>query len=538
MSESDLQVRNDLGGTIEILLDDSLHVVYPNRTLEKSVEIGAILSVTARLRDDPKIYGTCSVDLPGAGLLSASEIFGSFGDRAKAWLRQDQEEVRRETRLREKRLAVAEQARVRAIGELECGRRCLFGIFLAWIVLALAAGMALGIYASVDSLMSLGSDETPLYSQHPYILVFATPVFSCFLMSIGYAASRFVTLSLSVEAGMLMFTLAMICVTTILCGMWLQFGVGARWLELSICTMLFAPVAILGFGNLYHMCRQKEGFEAEVTADYLYQITEAEQRAKAETIQFVGHVLPGRGRPCVCSWPGKYVSAWDELVKRSRDGHTSAAVVFLPEQTPSYGLHDPIPKSHEKLQGECWCTPLYGKEQPWGCRWRSQWIANIEAAVKEEADLQVYFFRHHRGRGKVKSFDSAGEEYQRRDDLQARRKDFEEAEGFKASLAAGLAGLPKEVRADGSSVYSREVDRLFLAWLPAKDAEFLRASEGLGNSQKAEAAWLERMGYPYTEVEVEASEWLAVEDTSNPPTPSPKAEGRRVAPEPDAVRDP
>ena len=37
-----------------------------------------------------------------------------------------------------------------------------------------------------------------------------------------------------------------------------------------------------------------------------------------------------------------------------------------------------------------------------------------------------------------------------------------------------------------------------------QDAEFLRASEGLGNSQKAEAAWLERMGYPYTEVEVRA----------------------------------
>ena len=30
----------------------------------------------------------------------------------------------------------------------------------------------------------------------------------------------------------------------------------------------------------------------------------------------------------------------------------------------------------------------------------------------------------------------------------------------------------------------------------------MEASEGLGNSQKAEVAWLERKGYAYTEVEV------------------------------------
>lgn len=138
----------------------------------------------------------------------------------------------------------------------------------------------------------------------------------------------------------------------------------------------------------------------------------------------------------------------------------------------------------------------------------------------------------------MKGFDTAGQEYQRRDDIQARRKDFEETMTFKASLAAGLDGLPKEVRADGSSAYSREVDRLFLAWLPAEDAEFMRASEGLGNSQKAEVAWLDLKGYRYTEVEVEASEWLAVEDAFSTPSPSPKGEGRRVAPEPDAHGDP
>ena len=42
---------------------------------------------------------------------------------------------------------------------------------------------------------------------------------------------------------------------------------------------------------------------------------------------------------------------------------------------------------------------------------------------------------------------------------------------------------------------------LFLEWLPDEDREFLEASEGLGNSQKAEVTWLERKGYSYTEAD-------------------------------------
>ena len=43
--------------------------------------------------------------------------------------------------------------------------------------------------------------------------------------------------------------------------------------------------------------------------------------------------------------------------------------------------------------------------------------------------------------------------------------------------------------------------------LPKEDAEFLEASDGLGNSQKAEVAWLERKGYSYHGVDV--ATWLA-----------------------------
>ena len=50
---------------------------------------------------------------------------------------------------------------------------------------------------------------------------------------------------------------------------------------------------------------------------------------------------------------------------------------------------------------------------------------------------------------------------------------------------------------------------MFLASLPDEDRQFLEFHEGLGNSQKAEVAWLERRlaetgneGYRYEEVDV------------------------------------
>ena len=36
----------------------------------------------------------------------------------------------------------------------------------------------------------------------------------------------------------------------------------------------------------------------------------------------------------------------------------------------------------------------------------------------------------------------------------------------------------------------------------------MQAAEGLGNSQKAEVAWLKRKGYDYTEMEVDVSQWI------------------------------
>ena len=78
------------------------------------------------------------------------------------------------------------------------------------------------------------------------------------------------------------------------------------------------------------------------------------------TILFEGRVLPDR--VCICSWPGKYETAFEKLVSSSAE--RSVATVFLPKCAAAYGKHSKIPAS-EQLHGDCWCTPLYGGRKTW-----------------------------------------------------------------------------------------------------------------------------------------------------------------------------
>ena len=149
---------------------------------------------------------------------------------------------------------------------------------------------------------------------------------------------------------------------------------------------------------------------------------------------------------------------------------------LTPEGSRHSGIHDAIPAA-EKLQGECL-----------GCRWWTHWIANIEEAVHKSAELQVYFFHKMKGKGKVETFATAGEEHLRREQILAKKRDFiKGSEEFRRARSEGLEELCKKNCRDASSQYSREEHRLFLAWLDKADREFLNASvsclsphEGLG----------------------------------------------------------
>ena len=126
--------------------------------------------------------------------------------------------------------------------------------------------------------------------------------------------------------------------------------------------------------------------------------------------------------------------------------------------------------------------------------------------MESGAELEVYYFQNHVGKGKVDSFDTAGDDNLERERLNRKQEEFEKSPQFRQAMDAGLGNLSEQPRGDGSSQYSREARRLFLASLPEAERQFLAASEGLGNSQKAEVAWLEKKGYAYWEVDV--STWL------------------------------
>ena len=151
------------------------------------------------------------------------------------------------------------------------------------------------------------------------------------------------------------------------CDGWILVGRAGSWT--AVLLHLYSHVCVYAYFSSEHFIEMGERLDKQAVAN--------------RTIVFHGKVRPGTGK-CVCSWPGKYESAWDALVTGSRRGNISAAVVFLPEGSKHFGSHDAIPKG-EKLQGSCWCVPLYGEQKPWGCRWWTKWIANIESARREGA---------------------------------------------------------------------------------------------------------------------------------------------------------
>ena len=438
--------------------------------------------------DDPSIFGTRQVE--DSSTLRASESFGSFGVEVVDFLQKEQQEVEREKSLlqeRRKRMEdELERLRLRK-GYLwfPCGLSCaalFLGFLVLWtcldpededsavllclaVVLSLAGLCFCSILAQTAGLTcSDGSSDAGLLR----LLLAYYGSYSCYFLG-----------SLTVTIAIVRFVMA---------GFW--------W------TALAAGLPCCCMSTL--MCRLCWSISFEENIENAER--QDEKAVANRTIVFHGKVLPGTGK-CVCSWPGKYESAWDALVTGSHSGDISAAVVFLPEGSEHFGSHDAIPKG-EKLQGSCWCVPLYGERKPWGCRWWTKWIANIESARREGAEMEVYFFKGKKGRGKVEDFSTAGEEHLRRDAIQAKKQHFLQSQAFSNACHEGIEGLSKDPRGDSSSQYSREVQRLFLAWLPEEERHFMEASEGLGNSQKAEVAWLKRKEYAYTEVEVDISQWL------------------------------
>ncbi|CAE7034474.1 unnamed protein product, partial [Symbiodinium natans] len=396
-----------------VKVGEGWQILYPGRSLK--IQEG-VAEVVVRLVEDQAVLGKGLAK----GELKASQSFGDFSEAALRRDLQEQADVQREAK---RRREVARQRQ--ALNEKETRRRMYktemnFGIVVLLVLPGIATALVILCAAVPPSDGVMAALLSVLAALCCCCVNFWAMVFGDVDEKTGFRSGGH-----GMRERYCLHVLWGVAVLALL-GLTVHHGLRAWWWT----SLIFWPVA--GFAGLCFLCsrcaRGKQLTDAEEVEEGMARGM-AERDVRERTIVFGGSVIEEPGRPCVCSWPGKYEAAWDALVASSRKGEVSAAVVFLPEHTSQYGQHDEIPPS-EDLHGACWCVPLYGEQKPWGCRWWSHWIQNIETAVLCGAKLEVYFFAYAVGKGKVESFATAGAENLRREALQRRRGEFQQSQEF------------------------------------------------------------------------------------------------------------
>ena len=187
---------------------------------------------------------------------------------------------------------------------------------------------------------------------------------------------------------------------------------------------------------------------------------------------FQGNVVGGcRGQACYVSFPGQYADKWEALVNKVHDSEgaewsnmtsraagysggivdpnafKSACVFLQPGGRSGYGHHCydvGQPAGHHTyitretsvtMPGKkCYCHFIYGAQKPWGCNWFNVWCGNVGYAKEQGMVPHVVYWEGQVGQGDNLEWDQ---------------------------LASGAA----------------------------------RAGPGLGASQKAEVAYLKKIGW-------------------------------------------
>ena len=411
-------LENDLGAAIEVTLDQEVKVLYPQKSCSFNITRASDKLMKVHCRDDSSIFATQQVE--DSTTLRASESFGSFGVEVSDFLQKEQQQVEREKSLLQERKRKMEE-------ELEKAGRgithCRVGFM--FILMALCVGeLVLCTYL----LITVVEDEfsAAVLSGCLGMLVFGLALsgFVAQLYGKDCPGSRMKKLVHSVSIGCCVLgSLA----ATIAIGMLMM--AGFWW---AVVTAGFACCGCSAFRCSISACWSR---------DCKRSMENAETNAINQTMVFHSKVLPGTGACSICSCPGKYESAWDELVAGSRS-KISAAEVFLPK-CPKHFSHDVIPKG-EKLQGSCW--------KPWSCRWSTKWIEDIESAHSQGPETEVYFFKGMKPRGKADDFSPAGEEHLMREAIQD-KQDFLQSQVFSDALEEGIEGLSKDSFAGGTETH-------------------------------------------------------------------------------------
>ena len=216
----------------------------------------------------------------------------------------------------------------------------------------------------------------------------------------------------------------------------------------------------------------------------------------SKRIAFPGHITDNKAADCIVSFPGKYSELWDAAVKSVEKDAFSLACVFLTDAASGLGKHAENPDT----PGKCWCHQIYGPMQalaylrmvdlraqdgqsrqealaeekedakamgqrllprldqgdvewerevaealqeaeercaknhalaPWGCHWFEAWKSNVDKAKERKQVLHIFYFEGMKGKGKM--------HWELLHKLQAARKDS----GLGVSQTAEVAYLDK-----------------------------------------------------------------------------------------------
>ena len=129
----------------------------------------------------------------------------------------------------------------------------------------------------------------------------------------------------------------------------------------------------------------------------------------------------------------------------------------------------------------------------------------MDKAAAKGQRLSVYFFNGKAGHGKISSWEACRDDAIKRDYFYAKKARV--LNELPKSEKARLDELSSVVRDDSQgeepgSARTDEEELVFVNSLSDNDRAYWLGHRGLGNSQKAEVAWLEKQGYSYVEREV------------------------------------
>ena len=239
-----------------------------------------------------------------------------------------------------------------------------------------------------------------------------------------------------------------------------RFDHGVSWVNIDVCFQVLNALLLSGMIGTQHFDLKEFRRLAEVSGFGL----------ASNRIAFPGKINPD-AKDCIVSFPGKYSAEWDAAVQaaRAETSTCSLACVFLTDTESGLGQHAKLPDKPE----ECWCHVIYGyhpasaylsvvdvndlelkqgeteatvlafKEKdakamgqcllikrcqtelewqielaealvhaeqlcyknkgraPWGCMWFEAWRKEVEEAVQLNQKLYVFYFKDQCGKGKL-----------------------------------------------------------------------------------------------------------------------------------------